>query len=81
MIDRDGPIPVYRQVADVVAERIRRGELLPHRPIPSESQLVAEFEIARETARRAVSELRERGLVYTVPQRGTFVGREPPGSG
>lgn len=80
MIDRDGPIPVYRQVADILAARIRSGELQLHRPIPSETQLVAEFEIARETARRAVAELRERELVYTVPQRGTFVGKEPPSS-
>jgi DNA-binding GntR family transcriptional regulator len=78
MIDRDGPVPVYRQVADILAGRIKRGELQAHRPIPSESQLVQEFEIARETARRAVAELRGRGLVYTVPQRGTFVGKEPP---
>ncbi|MFK3985183.1 GntR family transcriptional regulator [Micromonospora sp. NPDC050397] len=75
MIDPDGPVPVYRQVADVLAARISSGELAAHRPIPSETAIVQEFGIARGTARRAVALLRERGLVYTVPQRGTYVGQ------
>ncbi|MEV4758257.1 winged helix-turn-helix domain-containing protein [Micromonospora sp. NPDC049559] len=75
MIDPDGPVPVYQQVADILAARIANGDLAPHRPIPSETALVQEFGIARGTARRAVALLRERGLVYTVPQRGTYVGQ------
>lgn len=73
VIDKDGPTPVYVQVADVIAGRIERGELPPNRPIPSEKAIQQEFEVARGTARRAVDLLRERGLVVTVPQRGTFV--------
>ncbi|WP_329020116.1 winged helix-turn-helix domain-containing protein [Micromonospora rifamycinica] len=75
MIDPGGPVPVYRQVADILAERIANGDLVVHRPIPSEAAIVQEFGVARGTARRAVAELRERGLVYTVPQRGTYVGQ------
>lgn len=41
--------------------------------------MVQEFGVARSTIRHAVANLRERGLVYTVPQRGTYVGSEPPG--
>jgi DNA-binding GntR family transcriptional regulator len=75
MIDPDGPVPVYQQVADLLAARIASGELAPHRPIPSETAIVQEFGIARGTARRAVALLRERKLVYTVAQRGTYVGQ------
>jgi GntR family transcriptional regulator len=57
----------------VIAARIKRGELVPNRPIPSETAMVQEFGIARGTARRAVELLRERGLVATIPGRGTFV--------
>ena len=32
-----------------------------------------EYELSRGSARKAVSVLRERGLVDTVPHRGTFV--------
>lgn len=73
MIDHHGMVPVYVQVADIIAGRIERGELVPNRPIPSEIGMRQEFGIARGTVRRAVEELRERGLVVTVSGRGTFV--------
>ena len=79
MIQPDAPTPVYLQIADIVAGRIERGELLPNRPIPSETQLRQEFGVARDTARHAVAVLRERGLVFTVPQRGTYVAEKPTG--
>ena len=43
--------------------------------IPTESELVETYEVARSTARRAVAALREEGLVYTVQARGTYVAR------
>ena len=76
MIEPDGPVPPYLQLVEILAERIERGEWQPNRPIPSETQLTQEFGIARGTARRAIAVLRERGLVFTVPQRGTYVA--PP---
>lgn len=72
-IDHQGDTPVYQQIAAIIAQRIADGTLQPRRPIPSEIQLVQEFGVARDTARRAVAHLREQGLVYTVPQRGSFV--------
>jgi GntR family transcriptional regulator len=76
LIDRDSEIPPYQQIADMLAERIRSGELEPRRPIPSETTLMQMYEaerVARTTIRRAIARLREQGLVYTVPQRGTYV--------
>jgi GntR family transcriptional regulator len=73
VIEPDGPVPPYLQLVDILAERIERGDWQPNRPIPSELQLVQEFGIARGTVRRAVAVLRERGLVFTVAQRGTYV--------
>lgn len=64
---------MYVQLADVIAKRIEAGELQPRRPIPSESTLQQEYGVARGTVRAAVRLLRERGLVMTVPQRGTYV--------
>lgn len=76
MVDPLDPTPIYVQVANEIAGRIERGELLPDNPIPSELAIQQEFGVARGTARRAVQELRERGLVITIPQRGTFVIRQ-----
>lgn len=72
-IDPRAPEPPYRQIAaDLVAE-IKRGELVPGRPLPSEKELVERYGVARNTARSALAVLREQGLVYTVPGRGTYV--------
>jgi Bacterial regulatory proteins, gntR family len=49
---------------------------LPNTRIPTESELVETYEVARSTARRAVKALRDEGLVYTVPQRGTYVAEQ-----
>ncbi len=73
MIDPLNPTPLYVQVADIIAGRIERGELEPEQPIPSETSIRQEFGVARGTARKAVETLRDRGLVVTVPQRGTYV--------
>lgn len=78
MIDPRGPVPAYVQVADAIEARITSGELPPGRPIPSETSVQQEYGVARGTVRRAVELLRERGLVYTVPQRGTYVSEPRP---
>lgn len=79
MIDREGPTPVYVQVADVIAARIAAGTYAANRPIPSEIHLQQEFGVARDTIRAAVGLLRERGLVFTVRGKGTYVGQPPTG--
>ncbi len=77
-IDRFDPTPIYKQVARVIRGRIKSGELRPKDPIPSESKMVAEYGVARDTARQAVALLRSEGWVITLPQRGSFVAEQPP---
>jgi DNA-binding GntR family transcriptional regulator len=72
-IDRFDPTPIYRQVARVIREQIKSGELRPRDPVPSESRMVSQHGIARDTARQAVALLRTQGWVVTIPQRGSFV--------
>ncbi len=72
----DGPVPVYVQIADIIAADIAAGELRPHDRIPTEADMHGQWGVARTTARRAVALLRERGLVYTVAQRGSFVAEQ-----
>ncbi|TDE55826.1 GntR family transcriptional regulator [Nonomuraea mesophila] len=78
VLDREGPVPIYKQVADLVRDQIERGQLQAGDPVPSEATLEKEYDIARTTARRVARELREQGLAYTVQGEGTFVG--PPGA-
>lgn len=72
-VDPMDPRPLYQQVADAIEARIRAKELRPGDPIPSELTLQQTYGVARGTARRAVEELRERGFVVTIPQRGSYV--------
>ncbi|MEV5895467.1 GntR family transcriptional regulator [Nonomuraea fuscirosea] len=65
--------PFYRHIADELRKRIRSGDLVPSKPLPSEVDLVREFRAARETVRRALTLLREEGWVYSIPHRGSFV--------
>jgi GntR family transcriptional regulator len=72
-IDHGGRLPVYLQLADIIEQRINSGELRVGRTIPSEQTLMQDYGLSRGSVRKAVSVLRERGLVDTVPHRGTFV--------
>jgi DNA-binding GntR family transcriptional regulator len=74
-IDPIAPVAPYRQIAEIIRRRIKSGRYGPDTRIPTESEIVEEFEVARTTARRAVGVLREEGLVYTVPNRGSYVTR------
>ena len=68
-----GPAYTYVKVADHLAARIAAGELPPGAMLPAERDLAAGYGVALGTARRAVEALRERGLVVTLPAKGTFV--------
>lgn len=76
-VDRFDPTPIYKQVAKAIRNRIESGELQPRDPIPSESKMVSDYDVARDTARRAMALLRSEGWVVTLPQRGTFVSDSP----
>jgi DNA-binding GntR family transcriptional regulator len=71
--DAGGPAYVYMRVADHIAARIAAGDLSADSRLPGERELAAEYGVAIGTARRAVEELRERGLVVTLPGKGTYV--------
>lgn len=76
-IDHEGPVTPYRQLADILKARIKRGDWTEGRPIPSETRLVQEYGLARSTVRRSIAVLVEEGVVWTVQGRGTYVGQPP----
>lgn len=61
----------------VVKRRIDSGEWPPGRMI-TERAVIEEFGVAKITARKALAGMRDRGLIYTRPNLGSFVGPEPP---
>ncbi len=73
MIDHEGDVPVYRQLAAILRAQIREGKIVPRRPLPSINRLAQEYGVARGTAEKAVQLLKDEGLVHSVFGRGTFV--------
>jgi DNA-binding GntR family transcriptional regulator len=71
--DPRGPELVYVLIANDIAGQIERGELVADQRLPSENELAQHYGAARMTVRRAVRELRERGLVTVVSGKGTYV--------
>lgn len=64
---------VYVRVANQVEAEIRSGRLPHGARLPNERDMGALYGVAPGTARRAVQELRDRGLVVTLPNKGSFV--------
>jgi GntR family transcriptional regulator len=72
-IDHESAVPPYRQLAAILREQIRSGELAPGATVPPVKRLRAEYGVAETTARKAVALLRDEGLVETVMGWGSFV--------
>lgn len=71
-VDHGSPVPAYQQVYVDLKARISAGEWA-HGPLPSLRALQDTYDVGQDTAIRALAMLREEGLVFTVPRRGTYV--------
>ena len=65
-----------RRIYLLLSERIGSGAVLPGARLPGEPTLAAEYGVSRMTARRALDQLAQAGLVERRPGAGTFV-RDP----
>lgn len=68
-----GPGTASRQLANHLRALIATGELAPGDQLPSERTLAAEYDVARNTAREAIRQLAESGLVTSQHGKGVFV--------
>ena len=73
MLNPNAPIPLYRQLADLLSARIRAGEYAPGSRIPSEHQLAAAHGLGRPTIRQALDLLIRKGLLTRRRGSGTYV--------
>lgn len=63
----------WERVARIIEGKIADGTLPPGAMLRGERSMAEEYGVAISTVRRAVRDLRERGLVVTLPHKGTFV--------
>lgn len=71
-------IALFRQVKDFIASRIQDGTWRPGDKLPSENDLVKQFDISRMTVNRALRDLVQQGRIRRVAGVGSFVADEKP---
>jgi GntR family phosphonate transport system transcriptional regulator len=57
--------PIWHQISQTLAEEINLGTLVPGERLPASADLAARFGVNRNTVLRAISHLRQEGLVRT----------------
>lgn len=72
-VDKKSIIPIYYQLADYVRDKITSAEFSQGDLLPSEFDLMNQFEISRGTVRQAIQQLELEGLVERFKGKGTFV--------
>jgi GntR family transcriptional regulator len=77
-IDPASDRAVYRQIADQLREAIARGRLHEGEQLPSETQLMEHYGVARMTVRNALRILQDEGLTTAEHGRGVYVRARPP---
>jgi GntR family transcriptional regulator len=76
MLNAQSPIPLYRQLASIICEKIKSEEYHAGSKLPSEHQLAKQFGIGRPTVRQATEQLVLKGLIERKRGAGTFVRKK-----
>jgi GntR family transcriptional regulator len=77
-IDRSSDTPAFKQIAEQLRAAIRDGSFGPGERLPSETELMSRFNVARMTVREALGELKAEGIAVAEHGRGVFVQSRPP---
>ena len=75
MLDENSIIPLYYQLKELLKEQIRDGTLKEGDQLPTERGLMEIYKISRATARKALEDLMNEGLIYKKQGIGTFVAK------
>ncbi len=77
-LDENSTVPIYKQLAQRIEQRILAGELEPGFKLPSSRALAESLVVSRCTASKAYELLELRGLITSSPAVGTFVSQTLP---
>ncbi|MBN1969681.1 MAG: GntR family transcriptional regulator [Candidatus Delongbacteria bacterium] len=73
MISRESSIPMYYQIYKILKHDIEHKIYQENTKLPPEREMAALFDVTRETIRKSLRRLQERGFIYTVKGQGNFV--------
>jgi GntR family transcriptional regulator len=63
----------HRQIVEALTGAIAQGRLKPYDQLPSEKELCQQWQTSRSTVRKAMDQLADRGKIFRVPGKGSFV--------
>ncbi|SMC91838.1 GntR family transcriptional regulator [Pedobacter nyackensis] len=72
-INNSNSLPIYKQIMQSVRESISSGKLKLGDMLPSVNSIAADFSIARGSIFKAFGELRNAGIIDSIPGKGYFV--------
>ncbi len=72
-IDYKSRLPVYEQIKNQLMTLIQVGILKTDQQLPSIRSLSSETGVNVNTVKRAIQDLEEMGVIYSVPGKGSFV--------
>lgn len=72
-IDDNSNVLKFQQLVDSIIDSISRNQLKEGDMLPSVNQIMKESNLSRDTVFKAYAELKRRGVVESVPNRGYFV--------
>jgi GntR family transcriptional regulator len=75
-VDHGSPVPAYQQLAVILRGRVKAGEW-KHGPMPSVRQLQHDYGVGRDTVLKALRQLADEDLIFSVPARGYYVSSQP----
>ncbi len=69
---------LYRQLADIIQGEINDGKYKPGDRLLSMDALASKYSVNKVTVRRALAELSQQGMIYSIPAQGTYIAEPPP---
>lgn len=75
MVNQKGDRPLYKQLSELLRNKIISGEWESNTKIPTEPELCSEYNLSRTTVRLALDELKNDGFIYRRQGKGTFVSQ------
>jgi GntR family transcriptional regulator len=72
-LDQNTSKPFYKQLEEILIHRIETGVWAPGSKIPTEAELVEEFQVSRVTVRKSLEALTKNFLLERKSGKGTFV--------
>lgn len=75
-IEKNSNVLKFQQLVDAILDSISQDELKEGDMLPSVNQIMKDCKLSRDTVFKAYAELKKRGVVESVPNRGYFVTRK-----